>query len=339
MGKNEQMNRKVKIIRDLLFVVGMLVLSWMVYKVGIDNIWENIKDTGWWFFAIVGIWAVVYTFNGLAFHVILRGGNGTEEVSLLRKIKLMISGFAINSMTPVGLLGGEPYKVIELKEYIGIDRATSGVLLSTMMHFLAHFIFWMVSVPIFIFVVPVIPLGIKLVLWGVVIGGFLLTYWAFTVFRKGLIRQALRVASRIPFVKKKVKAYAAQHMERIEVMDNLTSDLFTNRKKDFFLALSFEVSARFLSSIEIMFMAIPLGIHLTFFQCVIVAAFSSLFANILFFSPMQLGTREGGFGIAFSMLTIPLGVGVYVGLITRIREMFWIAIGVILMRIKPSKNV
>lgn len=333
------MNRKVKIIRDLLFVVGVLVFSWMVYKVGIDNIWENIKDTGWWFFAIVGIWAIVYSFNGLAFHVILRGGNGVEKVSLLRKIKLMISGFAINSMTPVGLLGGEPYKVIELKEYIGIDRATSGVLLSTMMHFLAHFIFWMSSVPIFIFVVPVIPLGIKLVLWGVVLGGLLLTYWAFTVFRKGLIRQALRVASRIPFVKKKVIAYSVEHAERTEIMDNLTSELFINRKKDFFLALSFEVAARFLSSLEIMFMAIPLGIHLTFFQCVIVAAFSSLFANILFFSPMQLGTREGGFGIAFSMLTIPLGVGVYVGLITRIREMFWIMIGVVLMRIKPSKNV
>ena len=333
------MNRKVKIIRDLLFVVGMVVLSWMVYRVGIDTIWENIKDTGWWFFAIVGVWAIVYTFNGLAFHVILRGGNGCEEVSLLRKIKLMISGFAINSMTPVGLLGGEPYKVFELKEYVGIDRATSGVLLSTMMHLLAHFIFWMVSVPIFIFVVPVIPLGIKLVLWGVVIGGLLLTYWAFTVFRKGLIRQALRVAARIPFAKRKVRAYAAQHAERIEVMDSLTSELFINRKKDFFLALSFEVIARFLSSIEIMFMAIPLGIHLTVFQCIIVAAFSSLFANILFFSPMQLGTREGGFGIAFSMLTIPLGVGVYVGLITRIREMFWIAIGVILMRIKPSKNL
>lgn len=333
------MNRKVKIIRDLLFVAGILVLSWMVYKVGIGNIWENIKDTGWWFFAIVGIWAIVYTFNGLAFHVILRGGNGAEKISLLRKIKLMISGFAINSMTPVGLLGGEPYKIFELKEYVGIDRATSGVLLSTMMHFLAHFIFWMASVPIFIFVVPVIPLGIKILLWGVVLGALLLTYWTFTVFRKGLIHQALGVASQIPFVKKKVRAYKAEHAERIEVMDGLMAELFANRKKDFFLALSFEVIARFLSSIEIMFMAIPIGYSLSFFDSVIVAAFSSLFANILFFSPMQLGTREGGFGIAFSMLTIPLGVGVYVGLITRIREMFWIMIGVILMRIKPSKNI
>ncbi len=333
------MNRKVKIVRDLFFLIGIAVLFWMVYSVGFDTIWKNIKATGWWFFAIIGIWTIVYFFNGMAFHVILRGGTGSDKVSLLRKIKLIISGFAINSMTPIGLLGGEPYKIIELKEDLGIDQATSGVLLSTMMHFLAHFIFWMSSVPIFIFVVNEISLPVKVILWGVILGGLLLTYWAFTVFRKGLIHQALGVAAQIPFVKKKVKEYSAKHAEKIEVMDNLTAELFVNRKKDFFLALSFEISARFLSCIEIMFMAIPIGYHLSFLQSFIVAAFSSLFANILFFSPMQLGTREGGFGIAFSMLSIPLGVGVYVGLITRIREMFWISVGVILMRIKPSKNV
>ena len=331
------MNRKVKIIRDLLFIVGILVLVWMVYSVGVGTIWDNIKDTGWWFFAIVGIWGVVYFFNGLAFHVILRGGNDVEKVSLLRKIKLIITGFAINSMTPIGLLGGEPYKIMELKQDLGIDQATSGILLSTMMHFLAHFLFWMASVPIFIFVVPVIPLTIKIILWGVVLGALLLIYWAFTVFRKGLINQAISVATRIPFVKKKAEIYRLDHAERIEVMDKLTTDLFTHRKKDFFLALSFELIARFVSCVEIIFMAIPIGYHLSFLQAVIIAAFSSLFANILFFSPMQLGTREGGFGIAFSMLTIPLGVGVYVGLITRIREMFWISIGMILMRIKPAK--
>jgi uncharacterized membrane protein YbhN (UPF0104 family) len=331
------MNRKVKMVRDLLFAAGILVLAWMVYSVGVDSIWENIKNTGWWFFAIVGIWGVVYFFNGLAFHVILRGGNGITKVSLLRKIKLIISGFAINSMTPMGLLGGEPYKVIELKQELGIDHATSGVLLSTMMHFLAHFIFWMASVPIFIFVVPEISLPVKIILWGVIIGSLLLSYWAFTVFRKGLIKQALTIASRLPFVKRRVRIYGYKHAERIKEMDKLTADLFTHRKKDFFFALSFEVIARFISCIEIIFMAIPIGYHLSFFQAVIVAAFSSLFANILFFSPMQLGTREGGLGIAFSMLSIPLGVGVYVGLITRIREMFWISIGVILMKIKPAK--
>lgn len=331
------MNRKVKIARDLFFAIGILVIIWMVYSYGVGKIWQNIRDTGWWFFAIIGIWAIVYFFNGMAFHVILRGGNGSSQVSFLRKIKLVISGFAINSMTPMGLLGGEPYKIIELKQELGIDQATSGVLLSAMMHFLAHFIFWMSSVPVFIFVVPEISLPVKIILWGVIIGGLLLSYWAFTVFRKGLINQALTIASRLPFLKRRVKIYGYKHAERIKEMDKLTADLFTHRKKDFFFALSIEVIARFISCIEIVFMAIPIGYHLSFFQAVIVAAFSSLFANILFFSPMQLGTREGGLGIAFSMLSIPLGVGVYVGLITRIREMFWISIGVILMRIKPAK--
>ncbi len=331
------MNRKVKIARDLFFAIGILVIIWMVYSYGVSKIWQNIRDTGWWFFAIIGIWAIVYFFNGMAFHVILRGGNGSSQVSFLRKIKLVISGFAINSMTPMGLLGGEPYKIIELKQELGIDQATSGVLLSAMMHFLAHFIFWMSSVPVFIFVVPEISLPVKIILWGVIIGGLLLSYWAFTVFRKGLINQALTIASRLPFLKRRVKIYGYKHAERIKEMDKLTADLFTHRKKDFFFALSIEVIARFISCIEIVFMAIPIGYHLSFFQAVIVAAFSSLFANILFFSPMQLGTREGGLGIAFSMLSIPLGVGVYVGLITRIREMFWISIGVILMRIKPAK--
>ena len=101
------MNRKVKIIRDLFFLLGILVLSWMVYNYGIDKIWQNIRDTGWWFFAIVGIWGIVYFFNGMAFHVILRGGEGSSKVSLLRKIKLVINEFALNRMTTMGLLGGD----------------------------------------------------------------------------------------------------------------------------------------------------------------------------------------------------------------------------------------
>ena len=52
------MNRKVKIIRDLFFIIGVLVLLWMVYNYGIDKIWQNIRDTGWWFFAIIGIWTI-----------------------------------------------------------------------------------------------------------------------------------------------------------------------------------------------------------------------------------------------------------------------------------------
>lgn len=70
--------------------------------------------------------------------------------------------------------------------------------------------------------------------------------------------------------------------------------------------------------------------------------FSSLYFNhgiyffvcqLFFFSPMQLGAREGGFALAVGGLAIPGAFGVYTGLITRVRELIWIVIGVLLMKV------
>jgi hypothetical protein len=71
----------------------------------------------------------------------------------------------------------------------------------------------------------------------------------------------------------------------------------------------------------------------SFIACILIMAFTSLFANIFFFSPMQLGAREGGFALSVSGLSIPSAFGVYTSLITRVRELIWIIIGVMLMKI------
>mgnify|MGYP007133691888 CR=1 FL=1 len=55
-------------------------------------------------------------------------------------VEIDCSGFALNYATPVGLLGGEAYRIMELSKYIGVQRATSTVILFAMMHIFCPFL-------------------------------------------------------------------------------------------------------------------------------------------------------------------------------------------------------
>ena len=72
-------------------------------------------------------------------------------------------------------------------------------------------------------------------------------------------------------------------------------------------------------------------------SCVLILAFSSLFSNLIFFFPMQLGAREGGLALAVDGLHMSPALGVYVGLITRLRELLWIVIGMVLIKVGNRK--
>ena len=54
--------------------------------------------------------------------------------------------------------------------------------------------------------------------------------------------------------------------------------------------------------------------------------------------PMQLGGREGGFALAVGGLSLSGAYGVYAALITRVREMVWIVIGLALMKVGNFKQ-
>ena len=71
----------------------------------------------------------------------------------------------------------------------------------------------------------------------------------------------------------------------------------------------------------------------SFWDCILIQAFTSLFANLFFFMPMQMGAREGGFALATGGLAMTKAFGVYTSLIVRLREIFWIVVGIALMKV------
>jgi len=74
------------------------------------------------------------------------------------------------------------------------------------------------------------------------------------------------------------------------------------------------------------------GIILTYAHSILILSFTSLFANIIGFLPMQLGVQEGGFVISIAALGLSAALGIFVSIICRVREILWIFFGIMLMK-------
>lgn len=332
------MSDKTNLLKNIFFVIGILVILIMIYSIGFDEIYQNLRQTGWWFAAIIGVWVFVYLINAVSFYIIIRDGSEeSKRIGFWRTVKIVISGYAINYTTPVGILGGEPYRILELKPALGTRKATSSVLLYMMMHFVSHLILWLTAVPLLVLTVPSVSKPVEIILWIVLGCSLALIFWSFKIYKTGLICKLLSIGKRIPFLKKRINALAEKKQDQIKELDELISHLYNNRRKAFFYSLFLETLSRWIGCLEVFFMLYSVGYEITFIHCIIIVAFATLFANLLFFSPMQLGTREGGYAIALRILSIPSGLGIYIGLCTRIRELFWIVVGIVIMKYKSLK--
>jgi uncharacterized membrane protein YbhN (UPF0104 family) len=327
---------KGKTYNTIFFIIGLGTLAYMVYKIGIPVIWANIEKTGYWFFPVIGSWLIIYFLNALALReIIYEKKIPHTAVPMLPVLKLTISGYAINYITPFVALGGEPYRVMELRGRLGINKATSSVLLYTFMHMFSHIVFWMVSIGlILIFLKPGTEALIACVITFLVF--YLMLYWVFKKYKKGLLIVTFGVLAKIPFLKKRITAFTEKRLDNLNEIDQHIIELFSLRKGTFYAALFFEFAGRVVGCLEIYFIALALGSNVSVMDSIIISAGSSLFANLIFFSPMQLGAREGGFVLALRSIGIAGGVGLFMSLVTRIREIVWIMIGLLLMRIKTK---
>ena len=96
----------------LFFGIAAIVVMLCSFDMDYAELWQNLLRAGRWFPAIVGLWVVIYLMNALSWYCIIRDGKDCP-VSFGRIYKLTISGFALNYATPMGLMGGEPYRIME----------------------------------------------------------------------------------------------------------------------------------------------------------------------------------------------------------------------------------
>lgn len=340
---------KSKTLNNIFFFLGLAAIVGMVltFDVSFAELWQHICHAGYWLVAIVGVWLLIYGINAMAWMSIIRGGNnGKVDVSFWRIYRLTITGYALNYATPVGALGGEPYRILELTKDIGKERATSSVISYAMMHIYSHFWFWLISIFLYLALaadgnVP-LPASMVILLSCVMAFCFLAFYVFYKGYQNGVVVKLISWLGKIPGLKGWSIRFKENNAQTLQKIDEQIAALHAQDKRAFYTSLVLEYFSRVVQSSEVFFMLLLFdvtygggfsGYTMVYLHSILIVAFTSFFANMVGLLPLQLGVQEGSFIASIAGLGLTAAIGVFVGIICRVREIIWIFIGLLLMKV------
>ena len=318
------MSRRAQFI---FFCLGIVVFGYLVERIGIARLWADAVATGWMIVPIVLLYAVVYACNAGALRVIMRDEPGCPTFT--RTYAIVVAGSAINFVTPIVNVGGEPYKITALAPALGALRAAGAVILHTMVRTFGLLLVWFTALLLGFVLLPQTRLNSGLLIAGVLLVGALIGLLV-SGHRRGILERMLNRGHRLPLLRNLARRFEARR-PALAAADKQITDFYHRHPRRFLGALLLEYGSRWLFVLELCLIGASIGVRVRYLDGFVIAGLESLITNLLFFVPFELGTRESSTYILFHQLGYTSSLGLYAALVSRVRDLIWIAAGLGLM--------
>jgi hypothetical protein len=314
------MSRRVQLV---LLAAGAALFAGLVHRIGVAQIVANASAVGWLFGPILLLYGVAYACNTSAWRLAM-GTDGTRP-GFWRTYAMTVSGFSLNFVTPMVNAGGEPYRIAALAPWLGRRRAATSVVLHKMLNSLALLLVWITALLLGLAMLPHVPA--VAVPAGLALGAVsLLAALILTGHQRGGLERTLDVLHRIPLAARLARRLEPRRDTLAEI-DRQIAGFYHTSPRRFWGALALEYASRTLWMVEYWLICYGVGIEVTFAQAFLIGGLSSLVQNAFFFVPYELGTKEGSLFALFGLAGLDPRAGVYTAIVSRARDILWIAGG------------
>jgi len=308
----------MKVTRAVLLVGGLVVLAFLVARVGIESVMSVLSRLTWWQLVLICLpYGLIMAVDTLGW----RYAFISNPPPYLRMLAARTAGEAVNIVTALGSVGGEAVKVWLLRPAVSYDESVPSVVIAKTTSTMAQTLLLVVGLVLAVTTLTVagdviwamlVLLGVELLL----VGGFFVSQVA------GLVRRAGRLLAWSGLI---------ENASAAEDLDARLRRYYRENWRRFVLSVAFHFGGWLLGALEVLVMLYVLDIPVSMTTATVIEAVGSGVRFASFPVPGSLGVLEGANTGVFAALGLGASAGLAFSLARRARQGVWIGIGLIVL--------
>ena len=318
-------------VRVLLSGAGLLLLVFLVLKVGLAEVLGYVVRFGPWFLVIVGLGFGWLFFQAWAWHIIQ--ATHFRRVSFGRLFRAKIISDSLNTLLPTANVGGDAARPFLIRRQVPLKEGIPGVLVDKTAEAFAAALFLVTGFLLSLLLLKLpgwMNAAAALCLVATVAGITL-----FIVFQlKGFLWTLGRVAKIFP----RVRGFIAKREGHIRELDANLRVVYESLSPRTAAAVALHYVSRLVGVVEVFVILRVLGADVSALQALFTSTGVTIINTAFFVVPGQFGVMESAHVLVLQSLGFPAALGLSIGVIRRIRKMATAAFGLVLYAVHVSSR-
>jgi uncharacterized protein (TIRG00374 family) len=290
---------------------------------------ESLAAVGWRFVLVFALHVAAVLPNTLAWRLMLPAEQ-RASVPFPALMGMLLAGDAVNNVTPSAVVGGEIVRISMLRRHVPTPTAAGASALAAMAQHVAQMLFVVAGSAVALQTAPEGPF--RTVLAAVASVAALAAAIPILLARsRGTWHAVERRLDRTRWWNRLKRGREAGWTAFVDTM----LGALERRPGDFALAVALYGAGWLVGAAEAWLVLRLLGAPIDVRQAFVIEALSLAIEALFFFVPAKMGTQEGGKFVVFRALGLDPAHGIALGLVRRLRELAWAAVGLALLGWMP----
>ena len=324
--KPSQSKRTVAWAQAAAFVLGALLLVWLVRKVGLQTIFTALARVGFGFFFVVALNGLRHVLRTIAMSLSVAPEH--RRFTFFQAFAARLGGESMSFLTFAGPLLGEATKVAMLRKRVPLVHGVPALVVDNLLYNLSVVLIVFGGACLMLSAYPVPPVAreVLMLIAGVAFLGLVAAALA-TRKRVTLLTNIIDSLGRRGF-KPKFLRTRRHHIYRVELT---VYGFYKRRRAAFFSMIGLDLASHVTSVLEVYITLRLLGFQPHVGAAYIIESLTKVINFAFGFVPGTIGVYETGNGIILRTLGYTTAIGVALAIVRKAAIIFWTVIGVLII--------